>query len=212
MGPTGATGGLDATWGAPPGVDDAVAPYRSSVGPVAEADLGASWRPGAPVGPDELRRVHVDHWGFDGAAHRGELVVHESVADDVVWAFGELYAARFPIERVEPIDRYGGDDDASMAANNTSAFNARRVAGTTTWSEHAFGTAIDLNPVQNPCVLADGSVVPERGRPWADRSRRAPGTIHPGGVVHRTFVGLGWSWGGDWADPKDHHHLSRTGR
>jgi len=212
MGPMGAMGGPDATGATPAGGDEPVALYRSAISAVTAADLGASWRPGCPVAPDALRRVEVDHWGFDGVVHRGELVVHRSVADEVAWAFGELYAARFPIERIEPIDRFEGDDGASMAANNTSAFNGRRVAGSSTWSEHAFGTAIDLNPVQNPCVLADGTVLPERGRPWVDRGQQAPGMIHPGGAVHRTFVGLGWGWGGDWADPKDHHHLSQTGR
>jgi len=207
MGPTGATGGLDATWGAPPGVDDAVAPYRSSVGPVAEADLGASWRPGAPVGPDELRRVHVDHWGFDGAAHRGELVVHESVADDVVWAFGELYAARFPIERVEPIDRYGGDDDASMAANNTSAFNCRSLPGGSRWSQHAYGRAVDINPLVNPYRASSGDLQPATAGRYLDRTRDDLGLLHPGDAAVDAFTDRGWTWGGAWHDPVDYQHF-----
>jgi hypothetical protein len=205
-------GCLDPTTGTPPPRDATVPAYRGTVSTVTAADLGSSWRTGCPVGPADLRRVRVDHWGYDGAVHRGDLIVHADVAADVADAFGELYAARFQIERIHPIQRYGADDVASMEANNTSAFNCRRVTGGSGWSEHAYGTAIDLNPVQNPYVTRGGTVLPERGRPWADRSLRVPGMIHVNGVVRRTFLELGWRWGGDWTSPKDYQHLSLTGR
>ena len=208
-------GGLsacDPTTGNPPPPGADAPPYRVHIGAVTAAGLGASYEPGCPVPPSQLRRVRVDYWGYDGEAHRGDLIVAASVADDVGWAFGELYDARFQIRRIHPVDRYGGDDDASMAANNTSAFNCRRVTGGSGWSEHAYGTAIDINPIQNPYVSASGTVLPDEAQPWADRSLRVPGMIHRNGVVVRTFTGLGWGWGGDWTSLKDYQHLSLSGR
>lgn len=208
-------GGLsacDPTTGTPPPPGADAPPYRLHIEAVSAADLGASYEPGCPVPPSQLRRVRVDYWGYDGEAHRGDLIVAAAVADDVGWAFGELYDARFQIRRIHPVGRYGGDDDASMAANNTSAFNCRRVTGGSGWSEHAYGTAIDINPVQNPYVGASGTVLPDEAEPWADRSLRVPGMIHRNGVVVRTFAGLGWGWGGDWTSLKDYQHLSLSGR
>ncbi len=203
---------LDPTTGTPPPRDAAVAAYRSTISSVTAEDLGSSWRPGCPVSPADLRRVRVDYWGYDGGRHRGDLIVHEDVAGDLASVFGELYAARFQIRRIHPITHYGSDDDASMEANNTSAFNCRRVTGGSGWSEHAYGTAIDINPIQNPYVTSSGTVLPEAGRPWADRSLRVPGMIHRNGVVRSSFAAIGWEWGGDWTNPKDYQHLSRTGR
>jgi hypothetical protein len=123
----------------------------------------------------------------------------------------KLFNAHFPFRRIWLIDAYGSDDRRSMAANNTSAFNCRYVAGTTRWSEHAYGRAIDINPIQNPYV--SGSYVsPAAGRAYADRSRRAPGMIHAGDVVVRAFASIGWKWGGYWRSSKDYQHFSSTGR
>ena len=206
------TGCLDPTTGTPPARDQPAPAYRGSISTVTATDLGSSWRSGCPVAPSKLRRVRVDYWGYDGAVQRGDLIVHQDVAQDVADAFGAFYAARFQIRRIHPVQRYGSDDDESMAANNTSAFNCRRVTGGTGWSEHAYGTAIDINPVQNPYVTASGTILPPSGKPWADRSLRVPGMIHRNGVVRTTFVGLGWGWGGDWTNPKDYQHVSRSGR
>lgn len=188
--------------------------YRSSVaiidGRVA-ARMTASWRTGCPVGLDELRLLTLTHWGFDGAVHSGELVVHADVADGVAQVFAALYAARFPIERMELVDVYGADDDRSTMANNTSAFNCRAVTGGTRWSEHSYGTAIDVNPVQNPYVN-DGSVLDPNAVPFMDRSLGAPGMIVEGDAVVRAFGSIGWSWGGRWSDPVDYQHFSLTGR
>jgi len=170
-----------------------------------------SWRPGCPVPLSDLRYVVVDFWGFDGLEHRGELVVHADWADNIASVFGELFVARFPIERMVLVDDYDGDDNRSMAANNTSAFNCRFVAGTTRWSEHAYGRAIDINPVQNPYLT--GSIVqPPAGTAYLDRSLDEPGMIHAGDAVVTAFVGIGWGWGGDWTTSKDYQHFSVTGR
>ena len=113
------------------------------------------------------------------------------------------------------VDAYGGDDDRSMAADNTSGYNCRRVAGTDRWSDHAFGAAIDINPVQNPYVQPSG-VAPPAGRRFATLDRRAgadvpAGVIHADDVVVRAFARIGWEWGGDWTSAKDYQHFSAAG-
>ena len=109
------------------------------------------------------------------------------------------------------VDRYGADDDRSMAADNTSAFNCRRVEQSTSWSQHAYGRAIDINPRENPYVLG-GRVLPPAGRAFTDRSRRRKGMIPAGGVVVRAFASVGWAWGGSWTSPLDYQHFSANGR
>ena len=172
---------------------------------------GVSWRPGCPVGLDDLVELRMPYWRFDGTVRRGRMVVRDAQARKVLRVFRRLYAARFPIRRMRLIDAYGGDDDASMAANNTSAFNCRRVAGTDRWSEHAYGRAIDINPVQNPYVR-DSTVEPEAGRRYLDRDRVRRGMIVRPGPVVRAFAAVDWGWGGDWRSAKDYQHFSRTGR
>jgi hypothetical protein len=98
-----------------------------------------------------------------------------------------------------------------MRADNTSAFNCRPVAGTNSWSQHAYGRAIDINPVENPYVASDGSVSPRKGEPFADRSRHARGMIHGGGATVGAFSDVGWGWGGNWSSPKDYQHFSASG-
>jgi hypothetical protein len=171
-----------------------------------------SWHPGCPVPIDDLRLLTLGFWGFDGKAHTGELVLHRDVAAAALGVFEKLFAARFPIRRMQLVDDYGADDERSMEANNTSAFNCRPVTGGTSWSEHAYGRAIDINPIQNPYLTAAGTVLPPEGRAYADRSRRARGMIHPGDVVVRAFAAIGWVWAGTWENPKDYQHFSSTGR
>jgi hypothetical protein len=160
---------------------------------------------------DLLRAVDVTHWGSDGKAHTGRLIVASNVAEDMVDIMEALFDAGFPIERMEPVDAYGGDDDRSMAANNTSAFNCRPVTGGSSWSEHSYGRAIDVNPLVNPYVRG-GTVLPPQGARYADRSLDEPGMIHSGDVVVDTFAAHGWVWGGTWSSPKDYQHFSTSGR
>ena len=161
--------------------------------------------------PEELRLLDLSIWGFDGVARQGRLVVHVAYAEQIVTAFRDIFAARFPVERMTPIDAYGGDDQASMRANNTSGFNCRFVAGTSNWSEHAFGRAIDLNPLRNPYVRG-ASVDPPEGAPYADRRRGDPGMLHGGDAAVRALAAQGWKWGGYWSNGKDYQHFSATGR
>jgi poly-gamma-glutamate synthesis protein (capsule biosynthesis protein) len=171
-----------------------------------------SWRPGCPVGPVELRVLRVDHWGLDGRVHRGELLVHRDQARRILMVLKKLFQARYPIQRLRVVDAYRASDDRSMAANNTSGFNCRRVSGTSRWSEHAFGRAVDLNPLRNPYVTGGGRVSPPAGRPYANRARRAAGMIHGGDAVVRAFAAAGWRWGGYWSGSRDYQHFSATGR
>jgi hypothetical protein len=138
--------------------------------------IGVSWHPGCPVPISDLRLITMDHWGFDGQVHRGELVVHEDVAGGIVSVFGQLFAARFPIQRMEPIELYDGDDDKSMAADNTSAFKCREITGGGAFSVHSWGKAIDINPLENPYVK-DGVVLPPAGAAYLERGecRAVPG-------------------------------------
>jgi len=178
---------------------------------VREAMTGVSWREGCPVGLDDLRLLRITHHTFDGSVAEGRLIVAESAVEPLRRAFAAAFDERFPIERMEPVHLYGGDDDRSMAANNTSAFNCRPVAGTKTWSEHSWGTAIDVNPVQNPWVSGD-RVEPPAGRPYADRADRRPGMLFADSALVRVLRDEGWGWGGAWSRVKDYQHLSASGR
>ncbi|MBW3619922.1 MAG: S-layer homology domain-containing protein [Actinobacteria bacterium] len=172
---------------------------------------GGSWRPGCPVGLDDLRLLSVVHRGMDGRDRWGLLVLHrDGVADEVALALREAHAEGFAIERMQLVDRFGADDDASMAANNTSAFNCRYVEGTSRWSRHAYGDAVDVNPVQNPYVRGS-EVEPSAGRAYLDRDDVRPGMIVRPNALLRALEGAGWGWGGDWSASKDYQHLSRTG-
>jgi hypothetical protein len=186
--------------------------FAATVSTVTAADLGSSWRPGCPVGPEDLRLVHLSYWGFDDAPHTGALVVHRDVADDIVTVFRRLYDQRFPIRRMQPVDAFGGDDAASTAADNTAAFNCRDVvaSGPPRWSVHALGKAIDVNPVENP-YLEGGEVLPPNGAPYVDRSQYRPGMAVEGGQLNAAFAAVGWYWGGEWAGSPDYQHFSATG-
>ena len=157
----------------------------------------------------DLRYVTVSFVGFRGVARTGELVVHERRVSEVVSVFARLYDLRFPVRRMRLVDDYRGSDDASMAANNTSAFNCRRTTGGSSWSEHAYGRAIDVNPVQNPYV-SGGTVAPPAGEAYVVRWPRRKGMVTRG--VRNAFAAVGWSWGGSWTSVKDYQHFSRSGR
>ena len=170
-----------------------------------------SWRRGCPVALADLRLLTVSHWGFDGAVKTGELIVHENVAVDVRAVMRKLFRARFPIRRMQLIDAYGGSDFDSIEADNTSAFNCRRATGSGSWSQHAFGLAIDLNPIENPYVES-GRVYHDASWRYVDRSKRLKGMVHAGGRVVRAFASIGWGWGGSWSGSvKDYQHFSASG-
>jgi len=188
-------------------------------GPTRRAMTGVTWEPGCPVGRDELALLEMDHVTFDGAttsgAHnsaeptaRGVMIAHRDVAAQLLAVFARLHDAGFPVERMRLLTDYGGDDDAAMADNNTSAFNCRTVTGGSSWSRHAYGTAVDINPIQNPYVN-DGEVRPPAGDAYVDRADRRPGMIARPGPATAAFDARGWTWGGDWNSLKDWMHFQR---
>ena len=194
---------------APPGF---VGAARELTDEERDAMTGVSWHKGCPVPLEELVVVEGWRWAMDGnVADDGQLIVNRAVADDVLGVLGQAFDARFRIERMRPVREFGADDDASMAANNSSAFNCRTVAGTSRWSEHAHGWAVDLNPVQNPYVRGT-TVEPSEGTAYLDRADVRPGMVVEGGPVVAAFDALGWGWGGRWSSSSDYQHFSLTGR
>jgi len=171
---------------------------------------GVSWHRGCPVALGELRLLRLSYWGFDHAVHQGDLVVNASAAASLTVAFGQLFTARFPIRQMRVVDDFGGDDERSMLADNTSAFNCRLVPGTDVWAQHAYGLAVDINPLENP-EIQNGKADPPAAAAWADRSRSSPAMIRDGDVAWRAFRGIGWTWGGDWRSLKDYMHFSANG-
>jgi hypothetical protein len=186
------------------------APAGGTVAPVTAAELGASWQPGCPVEPGQLRRVDVDHVGFDGQTHRGELIVHEDLVPEVIAIFEQLHRLGYPIEKIRTVDHYSdADDELSMEDNNTSAFNCRLIPGTNQWSPHAYARAIDLNPLLNPCLYASGYFEPQNATAYLDRSRTDPALLHNGDPAVHVFTDRGWRWGGEWTAPLDYQHFER---
>ena len=137
--------------------------------------------------------------------------MRRSYASAIVTALRTLYDQRFPIRRMQPVEAYGSSDERSMAADNTSAFNCRGVTGSSSWSEHAYGRAIDINPLENPEVRR-GVVSPPGGRAYLDRSKWKKGMIYSRDKTVRAFAAVGWRWGGYWHSLKDYQHFSWNGR
>ena len=192
----------------PPPVDER---FSATVVPVPEDVLARStWSPECPVASADLRYLTVAFRGFDGAAHTGELIVAAHVADDVAAAFGELFAADFPIEEMRVVEKAELTAPPTGDDNNTTAFVCRPATGLTRWSAHALGLAVDVNPFQNPYRRGD-LVLPELASAYLDRGRDLPGMIVDGGPVVAAFERIGWTWGGRWRSPVDLHHFSETG-
>lgn len=196
----------------PPPTDE----YVATVQPVpVEIVPLSTWREDCPTTLDELRYLRVSYWGFDALHHTGELIVHRDVADDIVAVFQQLHAARFPIEQVGLLDdeefhefhRHGDD-------NLTAAYHCRASTGSTRWSQHAYGRAIDINPFHNPywkLTEAGEVVLPAYATAYLDRGRDLPGMIVEGDVVVTAFDAIGWGWGGRWNTLKDWQHFSANG-
>ncbi|MDQ3992266.1 MAG: M15 family metallopeptidase [Actinomycetota bacterium] len=182
--------------------------FAGEIRPVRWADVRHSYRSGCPVPPAHLRTLRVSYWDFDGRPQTGSIVVARRHARAIVLVFQRLWDARFPIRRMRPVSAYRGSDDASMAADNTSGFNCRLVGGTSRWSMHAYGEAIDVNPVENPYLRGE-YVSPPAGRAFVDRSRYRKGMAMEDGVLVRAFAAGGWRWGGSWGD---YQHFSTNGR
>jgi len=186
--------------------------FQGAVVPVEPTVLARStWQEGCPVEPEDLSHLTLSFWGFDGLPHSGEMIVHREVADDIVAVFAQLFAAGFPIEEMRITTRADLDAEPTGDGNNTSAFVCRPVTGGTSFSEHAYGLAIDINPFHNPYQRND-LVLPELAGHYLDRDLGQPGMITAGDVAVEAFAAIGWAWGGNWNSLKDYQHFSRSGR
>ncbi len=173
---------------------------------------GVSWHVGCPVEIRDLRQVEVPYLDFHRRPAQGILIVHKDVAREVAGIFQDLFQHGFQIERMEPVETYDGNDDRSMAADNTSAFNCRDITGQPgKFSNHSWGRAIDINPLINPYVKGD-KVLPPDGRRYLDRNRAHPGSIQTGSYIVRLFARHGWTWGGSWKDRQDYQHFEKPAR
>ena len=167
-----------------------------------------TWHAGCPAPLDQLQLLELSYWDFNGIPRTGLLIVNRAVAPEVLDVFKKLYEHGFLIERMQPVEDYDGDDGRSMQANNTSAFNCRDVTGKPgRFSNHSWGRAIDINPLTNPMLL-HGKFLPPEGARFEDRTKAAPGSILDRSFIVEQFRSLGWTWGGEWADP-DYQHFEK---
>lgn len=186
--------------------------YEELTKEIKERINGKSYGESCTVPYEELRYVSVLYWGFDDQPHTGEMIVNKAIADDVIAIFSELYEAKYPIERMVLVDEYDADDNISMAANNSSAFNYRVIEGTNRISKHSYGLAIDINPLYNPYVHEmDGErvVTPVEGAKYEDRSLECPYFIQEGDTCYQAFIKRGFTWGGEWKNNKDYQHFQK---
>lgn len=178
-----------------------------------ERMLGRSYPAGCPVSRSDLRYLILPHYDGHGHVRLGEMVCNRAIADDLVDVFRELFRQKYPVERMVLIDEYGGDDEASMTANNTSCFNYRTVSGSRRLSRHALGMALDINPLYNPYVRSVGSgriIMPRAGKDYLDRTRPdIPYKITLRDPACRLLRARGFRWGGSWRTRKDYQHFQK---
>lgn len=185
--------------------------FSAQISTPSRATLRYSWHSGCPVGVDGLRLIKMTYWGMDHRPHQGEMVVNAHVATKIAKVFHTLYDERYPIRRMELVDKYKGSDFASIEADNTSAFNCRNATGSSNWSQHAYGLAVDLNTCENPYVYSSGHIDHPHCVKYGNRHRHDPGLIHDDDEVVRAFRSIGWGWGGHWGGPWDFQHFSANG-
>ncbi|WP_430868696.1 M15 family metallopeptidase [Demequina aurantiaca] len=186
--------------------------WTATVSDVPEDVLERStWASNCPVALDDLSYVTMPYWGFDQQVHQGEMLIHRTVAADVVTAFEKIYAAKFPIEEMRVITRFENEAPPTGDQNITSGFTCRKIVGTSdVWSEHSKGYAIDINPFHNP-YIRDEALFPELSEAYLDRDDERPGMIADPGLVYDAFTEIGWDWGGHWDALDDWMHFSKNG-
>ena len=171
----------------------------------------STWKPGCPVARGELAWLRLTFWGFDAERHTGELLVHASAVHDLDAVFRRLWQARFPMEQVVIVESLDLEAPPTGDGNGTGGFVCRPTTGGTSFSQHAYGLAVDVNTFQNPYWNA-GLVIPERASAYLTRERVRPGMVTADGPVVAAFADIGWEWGGAWSTLKDYQHFSATGR
>lgn len=168
-----------------------------------------TWHPGCPVPLSDLRYIRMTYWGFDEKTHKGALIVNKSLVKEVISIFKSLYEHQFPIAHMDLMDKYHGDDLASMSANNTSAFNCRALTKFPgLMSQHSYGRAIDINPRINPYTNGT-TILPANGAKYIDRHKAFRGIIAKDSLVYTIFTEHGWDWAGNWYDVHDYQHFEK---
>ena len=152
----------------------------------------------------QLKLISVEYYSFDKKLHRGQIVVNNSAANDIEEIFSFIKKIKFPIGKVIPVVYYNWNDENSMTDNNSSCFNYRKIQGTKILSAHAYGLAIDINPIQNPQIKKN-KISPVSGK--YDTGR--PGTILKDSEIVKEFKKRGWQWGGNWKSLKDYQHFEK---
>jgi poly-gamma-glutamate synthesis protein (capsule biosynthesis protein) len=176
---------------------------------------GDSWRKGCPVPLSDLRYIQISHYDFDGVAQTGELIMHKAVANDIVDIFRELYILKYPIYQMGLVSDFSSNDYRSIEADNTSAYNCRNIAGGSKWSKHAYGLAIDINPIENPYHKVDKHSIHAKSLPYEKRTHKALIDSQDRAMLLRqdkatqAFIKRGWNWGGDWKYTKDYQHFEK---
>lgn len=179
--------------------------------PPADVLARSTWQPSCPVGKDDLVWAQLTFRGFDGARHTGELLVNRTVADQIVQVFSDLWDAKFPMEQLVITRQTELDAPPTGDGNGTGAFNCRPTTGGSSYSQHAYGLAIDVNTFQNPYKKGE-LVLPELSGSYLDRDNVRPGMITANGPVVEAFTRIGWGWGGNWRTLKDYQHFSQNNR
>ena len=175
---------------------------------------GNSWKKGCPVPLEDLRYIRILHWNFKGTSNMGELIVHADVARGVTEIFKELYAIGYPVRQMKLVSEFKGNDWQSIEADNTSALNCRPVTGNKKkWSNHAYGKAIDINPIENPYISRTGYISHKASAPYRKRVHKPSRGLADKAMVLKEdkatqiFEKYGWAWGGDWSPVKDYQHF-----
>ena len=176
---------------------------------------GGSWHKGCPVSISDLKYLKIPYYDFKQQKRVGELIVHKFVAKDVADIFDKLYKRRYPIRSMKLVSHYGASDFKSIEADNTSAFNCRAVTGGKKWSNHSYGKAIDINPIENPYISRSGHISHPKSLRYRYRGESNRGSaeneavIRGGSYIVKLFKRKGWRWGGDWRTIKDYQHFDK---
>ncbi len=176
--------------------------------------IGLTYHKECPVSLDDLRIVNVKYLGFDNNIYWGDIIVHKDLAFEVTEIFKELFEISYAIKQIIPIEKYNGDDFASIEADNTSAFNCRKAEGSQKYSKHSYGKAIDLNPLENPYVYSNGTTSHEASQKYLirklnDDSIENKAVLTSSSKAVQIFKKYGWKWGGDWKNIKDYQHFQK---
>lgn len=169
-----------------------------------------TWSEGCPVPLSDLSYLQLSYWGFDNKPHQGILIVNKQIAFETVQIFHQLFMIKFPIEKMQPLDFYQGNDMKSMADNNTVAFNCRVLTSDPRFfSKHSYGTAIDINPLINP-YIRNGVILPPQAIQYDPNNSDVKGRITRNSSTYKIFMKYGWQWGGNWQDIKDYQHFEKN--